>query len=274
MRFEDLSRGPLQTFEPTAEGPDRDRSRSLPRGWTVVAVGNRCDSAHVAGTVLVVADRAVLADPAPASRAMRVVTVALVFGAAWLRLTGRDESAPTTRRRPAVLGLVGCTRNVGTATDPTASAGIPPALTVATVDLKWLSERVGGDAVEVPRSARPRWLQTDADLLVYVPGLDAQVDAAAAGLPQDRVIDVTGDVNLVASARDAELRDPYVWFDPVNVGTMAQTVAAGLTSASPTMFEASRFPRIARPIGQNEGARRRPAPAGDVQSVPDTDVGR
>ena len=143
----------------------------------------------------------------------------------------------------AVLGLVGCTRNVGTATDPTASAGIPPALTVATVDFpsKWLSERVGGDAVEVLSIGASEVAQTDADLLVYVPGLDAQVDAAAAELPQDRVIDATGDVNLVASARDAELRDPYVWFDPVNVGTMAQTVAAGLTSASPTMFEASQF---------------------------------
>ncbi|MEI2621745.1 MAG: zinc ABC transporter substrate-binding protein [Candidatus Nanopelagicales bacterium] len=139
---------------------------------------------------------------------------------------------------------------------------------------KWLSERVGGDAVEVLSIGASEVAQTDADLLVYVPGLDAQVDAAAAELPQDRVINATGDVNLVASPRDPQIRDPYVWFDPVNVGTMAQTVADGLTSASPTTLRGVAVLRIARPIGPQRSARRRPAPAGDVQSVPDTDAGR
>ena len=87
---------------------------------------------------------------------------------------------------------------------------------MATVDFprSGCPERVGGDAVEVLLIGASEVAQTDADLLVYVPGLDAQVDAAAAGLPQDRVIDVTGDVNLVASARDGCATDPYVWFDP------------------------------------------------------------
>jgi ABC-type Zn uptake system ZnuABC Zn-binding protein ZnuA len=153
-----------------------------------------------------------------------------------------------------VLGLVGCTRNVGTATDPTASAGIPPVLTVATVDFpsRWLAERVGGDAVEVVPIAASEVAATDADLFAYVSGLDAQVDAAAAGLPQDRVIDVTDDVNRVASPRDPQVPDPFVWFDPVNVGTMAQTVASGLISVSPTPFEASQFYGLRGLSVQNE----------------------
>jgi ABC-type Zn uptake system ZnuABC Zn-binding protein ZnuA len=153
-----------------------------------------------------------------------------------------------------VLGLVGCTRNVGTATDPTASAGIPPILTVAAVDFpsRWLAEQVGGDAVEVVPIGASEVAGTDADLFAYVPGLDTQVDAAADGLPQDQVIDVTSDVNRVASPRDPEIPDPFVWFDPVNVGTMAQTVATSLTSASPTPFEASQFYGLRGLSVQNE----------------------
>lgn len=141
------------------------------------------------------------------------------------------------------LALAGCTRNAGTETDPTASAGIPPALSVAAVDFpsQWLAERVGGDGARVERISAADVAGTDADLFAYVPGLDPAVDAAAQQLPGDRVVDITEDVNRIASPRDPQVRDPYVWFDPVNVGTMAQTLGTALSEASPTQYEAYQF---------------------------------
>ncbi len=150
--------------------------------------------------------------------------------------------------------LTACTRNVGTATDPTASAGIPPAVTVAAVDFPsaWLAERVGGDGAEVEIITSDEVPGTEADLFVYVPGLDPVVDAAAADLPEDRVVDVTEEVNRVASPRDPEVRDPYVWFDPITIGTMAASVADRMTKASPTQFEAFQFYGLRSLAVQNE----------------------
>ena len=154
----------------------------------------------------------------------------------------------------AVASLTACTRNVGTATDPTASAGIPPAVTVAAVDFPsaWLAERVGGDGAEVERITPDEVADTDADLFLYVPGLDAVVDAAAADLPEDRVVDVTDEVTRVASPRDPDVRDPYVWFDPVTIATMAGTVATRMTQASATQFEAYQFYGLRSLSVQNE----------------------
>lgn len=142
-----------------------------------------------------------------------------------------------------VVSLTGCSRNVGSSSTPSASAGIPPTLTVATVDFpsRWLAEEVGGDAIEVETITATDIADTDAELFAYVPGLDPAVDAAATELPEGRALDVTADVTRIASPRDPDLPDPYVWFDPVNVGTMAQTVANGLIEASPTPFEAFQF---------------------------------
>lgn len=143
----------------------------------------------------------------------------------------------------ALVALVGCTRNVAPDSDPTASAGVPPALTVAAADFPsaWLAEQVGGDGVRVERISAAEAADTDADLLAYIPGLDERVDSAAAALPADRVVDVSADVNRVASPRDPQIKDPYVWFDPINVSTMAQTLGTAMAKASPTPFEAYQF---------------------------------
>src|SRR5690606_23818870 len=91
-----------------------------------------------------------------------------------------------SRRRLAaaglsVLALAGCTRGVVEGGDPTASAGIPPAITVATADFPsfWLAEQIGGDAAEVETVDPAEVADTDADLFAYVPGIDPEVDAAA-----------------------------------------------------------------------------------------------
>lgn len=84
------------------------------------------------------------------------------------------------------IALAGCTRGVVEGGDPTASAGVPPAITVATVDFPsfWLAERIGGDAVEIDEIDASEVAASQADLFAYVPGLDPQVDAAAATLPE------------------------------------------------------------------------------------------
>lgn len=140
------------------------------------------------------------------------------------------------------LALAGCTRNAADA-KPTVSAGVPPVVTVATVDFPstWVAEQVGGDAAEVERVAPSELSATDADLVAYVPGLDPAVDAAVAGLSADRVVDVTADVGRIGNPREPDAKDPYVWFDPVNIGTMAQTLGEAMAQASPTEFEAYQF---------------------------------
>jgi zinc transport system substrate-binding protein len=153
----------------------------------------------------------------------------------------------------AALALAGCTRNASDA-DPTASAGVPPALRIAAVDFPsaWLAEQVGGDGADVRRIAADEVAGTDADLFVYVPGLNPQVDEAAATLPPEKVVDTTDDVNRVASPRDPDVKDPYVWFDPVNVGAMARTVGTAMSKASPTEFEAYQFYGLRAFAVQNE----------------------
>ncbi|MCU0278494.1 MAG: metal ABC transporter substrate-binding protein [Candidatus Nanopelagicales bacterium] len=137
----------------------------------------------------------------------------------------------------------GCSRNVGTATDPTASAGVPPAVTVAAVDFPsfWLAQEVGGDAIELDRIVASQVAGTTADVFAYIPGLDPAVDQAAAALPPGKAVDLTAEVGLAASPRDPKTKDPYVWFDPVNISPMAQTLTAALIAVSPTEFEASQY---------------------------------
>lgn len=142
----------------------------------------------------------------------------------------------------ALAALAGCTRGVGSAA-PTTSAGVPPVLRVAVVDFpsSWLADRVGGDAVEVRRVSAAELSGTDADLVAYVPGLDPGVDAAAAGLPEDHVVDLTSDISRLADPRDRTRRDPYVWFDPVNVATMAGTLGTAMARVSSVRYVATQY---------------------------------
>ena len=68
-------------------------------------------------------------------------------------------------------------------------------------------------------------------------------------------MDLTDDVSRIASPRDPEVNDPYVWFDPVNVGTMAQTLGTAMGKASPTQFEAYQFYGLRAFSVQNEALR-------------------
>lgn len=138
--------------------------------------------------------------------------------------------------------LTGCTRNAADA-KPTVSAGVPPAVTVATVDFPstWLAERVGGDAVTVRRVAATDLATTEADLVAYVPGLDPAVDTAVATLAPDRVVNVIEDVSLIERPQQPGSKDPYVWFDPINITNMSGTLGKAMAAASATPFEAYEY---------------------------------
>ncbi len=140
------------------------------------------------------------------------------------------------------MSLAACTRNAADA-KPTISAGVPPAVTVAAADFPsfWVAERVGGAAIDLRLTEAAELAASDADLIAYAPGIDPAVDAAVADLPDARVVDVMGDVSLLASVRDPQVKDPYAWFDPVNVATMAQTVGRAMGQASGTEFEALQY---------------------------------
>ena len=150
--------------------------------------------------------------------------------------------------------LAACTRGVSEGGDPTASAGVPPVITVAASDFPsmWLAERIGGDAVEVQQISASEVADTDADLFAYVPGIDAEVDMAAEALPADQVVDDSEDVNRIASPRDPDVKDPYIWFDPINVSTMAQTLGTAMAEANPAAFEAYQFYGLRTFAVQNE----------------------
>lgn len=143
----------------------------------------------------------------------------------------------------SALVLGACSRNVGSQADPTPSKGVPPGMSVATVDFPstWLAEQVGGDALEVERIDPTEVSGNGADMFVYIPGLDSAVDAAAASLPPDSVVDLTADLTTLASPRDPKTRDPYIWFDPLNVGAMAETLSDALAEASPTPYDAKQY---------------------------------
>jgi zinc transport system substrate-binding protein len=142
-----------------------------------------------------------------------------------------------------LLAVPGCTGQSATSESSTAAAGVPAPVTVAAVDFpsRWLAQQVGGDAVELAAITAADVESTDAALFIYVPGLDPVVDQAASQLPAEQVVDVTGDVTRMASPRDPDISDPFVWFDPVNVATMGSTLAGALTEASEKPFVASQF---------------------------------
>jgi hypothetical protein len=100
---------------------------------------------------------------------------------------------------------------------------------------------VGGDAVDITETTADQIADIDTDLVAYVPGLDPDVDSAVAALPPEQVVDVTGEVSRIVSPRDVDVKDPYVWFDPVNVGTMARTLGEAMGAVSATPFEAYQY---------------------------------
>lgn len=142
----------------------------------------------------------------------------------------------------ALCLLAGCSRGAGTAA-PTPSSGVPPAVSVAVADFpsSWLVERVGGEAVDVRTVSGTDLARSDADLVAYVPSINPDVDAAVATLPAEQVVDLTADIKRLADPSDRDKRDPYVWFDPVNVATMARTLSTAMAESSAIRYLATQY---------------------------------
>lgn len=120
---------------------------------------------------------------------------------------------------------------------------------VSFAPLAYLAERIGGDLVEVvnltPPGADPHAAElspaavadlAEADLLVYVSGLQASVDAAVAAAPPHHLVDtLEAATTEVAGEADPPNphRDPHFWLDPVRFGIAGEQVAEALAEIDP-----------------------------------------
>jgi zinc transport system substrate-binding protein len=109
--------------------------------------------------------------------------------------------------------------------------------------LVWVSERVGGEHVDVtgltdpgvePHDIEPTFARTvalaRADLVVVEHGLQPAIDDAVAQNAEGRVLDVTDVVRM--RDEDGET-DPHFWLDPLLLADTADAVAADLAGLDP-----------------------------------------
>ena len=109
--------------------------------------------------------------------------------------------------------------------------------------LVWVSERVGGEHLEVtgltdpgvePHDIEPTFARTvalaRADLVVVEHGLQPAIDEAVAQNAEGRVLDVTDVVDL--REEDGEV-DPHFWLDPLLLADAGDAVAADLAELDP-----------------------------------------
>ncbi len=150
----------------------------------------------------------------------------------------------------ATAALAGCS-SAGSAQDGasdgrlTVVAGLYP--------LAYAAQQVGGDAVDVITLAapgvEPHDLElsptqvaqiADADVVLYVKGLQPAVDEAIAQEAADKAIDVTSGLTLLpatgeeeADAADEGGTDPHVWLDPKDMAAIGRAVAARIDALAP-----------------------------------------
>jgi zinc transport system substrate-binding protein len=116
--------------------------------------------------------------------------------------------------------------------------------------LVWVSERVGGEQVDVtgltdpgvePHDIEPTFARTvalaRADLVVVEHGLQPAIDEAVAQNAEGRVLDVTDVVHLnhadEADSHEHGAADPHFWLDPLLLADVADAVAADLAELDP-----------------------------------------
>ena len=165
---------------------------------------------------------------------------------------------PPTRRAAAILALLGIVlsgASCGTSSDARRAGG---RLSVATAfyPLQWVTQRVGGDLVDVTSitkpGAEPHDLELtpkdvaeilDAGLVVYVKGFQAAVDDAVTQEDdRSKVLDVedAAGLDLTYSPVDdgsnasKAVTDPHFWLDPSRLADVATKVATRLGRIDPT----------------------------------------
>src|SRR5450631_2763620 len=110
--------------------------------------------------------------------------------------------------------------------------------------LQFATEQIGGEHVAVTNLTKPGAEPHDieltpmdvgnvskARLVVYEKGLQGAVDSAVESQAPDRGLDVVPAANL--NLRLAGTADPHFWLDPQRYSTVAQLIAARLSSLDP-----------------------------------------
>ena len=163
------------------------------------------------------------------------------------------------RRLLAATAVAVLTGAVAACGDQASGFGTDGRLDVVTAfyPLRFLSERLGADAVAVTDLTKPgaephdvelnpRQVAdiSDAGLVVYLKGFQPAVDEAVEQGAADRAFDAGSAVELLAAADDDEhvpgepehaegSTDPHVWLDPVRFAAIADKLAERLGQADP-----------------------------------------
>lgn len=118
-----------------------------------------------------------------------------------------------------------------------------PSVVAALYPLAYAAEQVSGGSATVtgltPPGVEPHDLEltaaqvaeiAQADLVLYVKGLQPAVDEAIAQQAADRALDVGEGLNLLVTG---DATDPHVWLDPVNLASIGEAVATRLAEVDP-----------------------------------------
>ena len=139
-----------------------------------------------------------------------------------------------------VAGAAACTATAG-------DAGGRLGVVASFYPLQFVAERVGGDAAAVTGltapGAEPHDLElrpqqvaqiAGAKVVIYLKGLQPDVDKAIQTQAKGKVIDVSTVVPMMnAAAGQGAAKDPHVWLDPIRLSTIAENVSAQFSAADP-----------------------------------------
>jgi zinc transport system substrate-binding protein len=146
----------------------------------------------------------------------------------------------------ALVATVGVTAACASTDSPTPDDKI--GITAAFYPLAYISQRIGGDAVQVtnlaPPGAEPHDIELtpqqvakihDAGLVVYLGGFQPAVDSAVDAEAADHSLDTGALVPRLDGADEAghPAKDPHIWLDPIRLATIGDKLAARLGEIDP-----------------------------------------
>ena len=157
------------------------------------------------------------------------------------------------------LGLSGCSSLAST---PDNSSDGKLQVSASFYPIAWLTEQIGGDAVDVtlitPGNVEPHDFELspkdiakleDADTIIYVPDFQPSLDDAVALISGPTILDLTSTVDLVPLSEDTDgnhsvaseeesadghsTTDPHFWLDPHRMEAAAGAIEKQLATSDP-----------------------------------------